>query len=422
MNETLCAIKAYNFWDGPLNEGFIRQSYLDKINIYDSSRLVKVLVGQRRSGKSYILRQIAGRLISGGTSPRNTFFVNMDILAFDFIHDYKDLERLFRLYLREFQPKGRIYIFIDEVQNISQWERFVNSYSQDISGDYAIYLTGSNSKMLSGELASMLSGRYVTINVYPLSYREYCDAGYREYGRASYMQYLHESGMPEMLHLSDEEARANYVSALKDTILLRDIIQRYNIKDPRLLDDLFTYLVNNTSTLFSVNSLIKYFKGMGRKVSYDKVALYLSYMSDAYLIHRADRYNVRGKEQLAGLCKYYANDLCFSNYLFRGNQHGIGYDLENAVYLQLRRMGYDVYVGDNGGLEVDFVARRRDRIVYLQVAYMLVDDKTISREYASLESISDNYEKYVVSLDDYPLASRGGIINLPAWQLEDKLG
>ena len=155
---------------------------------------------------------------------------------------------------------------------------------------------------------------------------------------------------------------------------------------------------------------------------YDKVALYLSYMSDAYLIHRADRYNVRGKEQLAGLCKYYANDLCFSNYLFRGNQHGIGYDLENAVYLQLRRMGYDVYVGDNGGLEVDFVARRRDRIVYLQVAYMLVDDKTISREYASLESISDNYEKYVVSLDDYPLASRGGIINLPAWQLEDKLG
>ena len=268
----------------------------------------------------------------------------------------------------------------------------------------------------------MLSGRYVTINVYPLSYREYCDAGSREYGRASYMQYLHESGMPEMLHLSDEEARANYVSALKDTILLRDIIQRYNIKDPRLLDDLFTYLVNNTSTLFSVNSLIKYFKGMGRKVSYDKVALYLSYMSDAYLIHRADRYNVRGKEQLAGLCKYYANDLCFSNYLFRGNQHGIGYDLENAVYLQLRRMGYDVYVGDNGGLEVDFVARRRDRIVYLQVAYMLVDDKTISREYASLESISDNYEKYVVSLDDYPLASRGGIINLPAWQLEDKLG
>ena len=150
MDETLCAIKAYNFWDGPLNEGFIRQSYLDKINIYDSSRLVKVLVGQRRSGKSYILRQIAGRLISGGTSPRNTFFVNMDILAFDFIHDYKDLERLFRLYLREFQPKGRIYIFIDEVQNISQWERFVNSYSQDISGDYAIYLTGSNSKMLSG--------------------------------------------------------------------------------------------------------------------------------------------------------------------------------------------------------------------------------------------------------------------------------
>lgn len=324
MDETLCAIKAYNFWDGPLNEGFIRQSYLDKINIYDSSRLVKVLVGQRRSGKSYILRQIAGRLISGGTSPRNTFFVNMDILAFDFIHDYKDLERLFRLYLREFQPKGRIYIFIDEVQNISQWERFVNSYSQDISGDYAIYLTGSNSKMLSGELASMLSGRYVTINVYPLSYREYCDAGSREYGRASYMQYLHESGMPEMLHLSDEEARANYVSALKDTILLRDIIQRYNIKDPRLLDDLFTFLVNNTSTLFSVNSLIKYFKGMGRKVSYDKVALYLSYMSDAYLIHRADRYNVRGKEQLAGLCKYYANDLCFSNYLFRGNQHGIG--------------------------------------------------------------------------------------------------
>lgn len=422
MDERIQALRRYNLWDGiKFSTGFPRQTYVEKITKYIGNRLVKVLTGQRRSGKSYILRQIAGRLSDSGVDCRNILMLNLDLAGMEFIRTDEDLREAVRLYEEQIRPSGRVYIFIDEIQNVESWERFVNSYAQDFTREYEFFITGSNSRLLSGELATMLSGRYVTFEIFPYSFREYAGITGRTPDRPAYLEYMRVGGMPELFNLSDEEVRHNYVSSLKDTLLLRDIIQRYKVGDTRLLEDLFVYVVNNTSKLFSVNSIVKYYKSVGRKVSFEKVSQYLDFISDAYLAHRVERYNIQGKDTIGGVCKYYANDLCFRNYLYQGFAHGAGYELENLLFLDLRRMGYEVYVGDIRGREVDFVACRGNRVVYLQSTYMLYDEATIAREYASLEAITDNYEKYVVSLDEFRMPSREGINHLQAWAVEEVL-
>ncbi len=422
MDKYFQLLKQYNLWDKkPQGLGFLRKTYIDSLYQYVGNRLVKVLVGQRRSGKSFIMRQLAAKLIENGVNSHNIFMLNLDIVAFDFVKSYHDLIDILNVYIEEVKPQGRIYIFIDEIQNVDGWERFVNSYSQDFTRDYEIFITGSNSKMLAGELATLLSGRYVKFNIFPFSFDEYADARFLPNDRETYIKYMQDGGMPELQHLPNEDMRRNYTASLKDTILLRDIIQRYSVKDVRLLEDLFIYIINNTSNLFSVNSLIKYYKSLGRSVSFDKVSAYLDYLCETYLIHRVERYNIRGKETIAGVCKYYANDLSFSNYLYKGFPHGMGYNLENLQYLDLLRAGYNVYVGSIKDKEVDFVAQRGERLIYVQSTYLLTEEETIEREYAPLESISDNYEKYVVSMDDLHLPSRGGIEHLHVWEFYEKI-
>ena len=230
-----------------------------------------------------------------------------------------------------------------------------------------------------------------------------------------------DGGYPELVHFQSSDVKRNYISGLKDTVLLKDIIRRYTIRDVRLLEDLFAYLVNNSSNLLSVANITNFIKSKGRKTSYDTVSLYLGYIEEVYLAHRALRYNIKGKEILSGSCKYYMNDLSFKNYLYAGFGYGAGYLLENLVYLDLLRHGYDVYVGSIKDKEVDFVAIKNDRIIYVQATYMLVDEQTIEREYAPLESIADNYEKVVVSLDDLKLPSRKGITHVRAWELSQML-
>src|SRR5574344_1618425 len=227
--------------------------------------------------------------------------------------------------------------------------------------------------------------------------------------------------MPEVFNLSSFEVKRNYVSALKDTVLLRDIVHRYNIKDAKLLEDIFVYLINNASNILSIRNVTNYFVSNGRKVSYDTVANYIIYLEDACLIHRVERFNIRGKETIAGNCKFYANDLSFNNYLYQGFGYGVGYMLENLVYLELIRNGYNIYVGAIKDKEVDFVAIKGDRTIYIQATYMLIDKQTIEREYLPLEAIDDSFEKIVVSLDDIAQPSRGGIRNIQAWKLSDIL-
>ena len=422
MNEKIETVKRYNLWFGnTIDCGFPRPLYTTSIDQYLGSKVVKVLTGQRRVGKSYILRQTAMHLMQHGVSGNNIVFINRELTAFDFIENYQDLDSFIRLYRQELKPEGRIYIFIDEVQDIDGWERVVNSLSQDYTEDYEVFITGSNSKMFSGELSTLLSGRYVEFCIFPLSYEEYANVHQLSVGKQSYMQYMADGGYPELVHFSSSDVKRSYISGLKDTVLLKDIIRRYTIRDVRLLEDLFAYLVNNSSNLLSVANITNFIKSKGRKTSYDTVSAYLGYIEEVYLAHRAMRYNIKGKETLSGSYKYYMNDLSFKNYLYAGLGYGTGYLLENLVYLELLRHGFDVYVGSIRDKEVDFVAVKNDRTVYVQATYLLIDEHTIEREYAPLELIADNYEKIVVSLDDLQLPSRNGIKHVRAWELSQML-
>lgn len=419
MDETLKALEKYNFWQGSIPKlGYIRNDYTDKIIEFSGNNLIKVLVGQRRSGKSYILRQTAARLIENGIDKRNIIFINREFSEFSFLKTYQDLEKLITIYKTAIQPKGKIYLFLDEVQNIDQWEIIINSLSQDYVDEYEIFITGSNSKMLSGELATLLSGRYIQMEIFPFSYKEFIGITNKERSKNSFLEYLSSGGLPELFQLSSDEIKKNYVSALKDTILLRDIIFRNNIKEGRLLEDVFAYLVNTASNLVSIRNIANYFKFNVHKTSYDTIANYIHFIQETYLIHRVERYNIRGKDIISGNAKYYVNDLSFSNYLYRGFAYGVGYMLENLIYLELRRKGYQVYVGSIAGKEVDFVAHKDDKKMYIQSAYLLIDKATIDREYNSLEQINDNFEKLVVSMDEVAMPSKDGIKHIQAWNLD----
>ncbi len=422
MDERFTALKKYNFWDNHLIDlGFLRTSYTVKISDYIGNRLVKVLVGQRRAGKSFILRQMVKDLIEKGVPSYNTLIINKEFSDFDFLSTYRELDDLIKQYKSELKPTGKVYIFIDEVQNISGWEKVVNSYSQDYVDHYELFISGSNSKMLSNELATLLSGRYVNFEIFPFSYNEYLGITQGLKSKQTYIEYLESGGMPELFTLSKQETKRNYISAVKDTVLLRDIIQRQNIREPRLLEDIFVYLVNNASNLISVSSIYKYYKGLGRKTSYDIISNYIGYLEDAFLIHRCERFNIKGKDIIAGNVKFYANDLSFKNYLYPGFGYGFGYMIENLIFLELRRHGYEVYTGTVKDKEVDFVARKADRVIYVQCAYLLAEPETIVREYSSLEAISDNYEKYLVTLDDLLFSSNKGIRHIQAWNFSEQL-
>ena len=417
MEEKFNAIRKYNFWDEKNSElGYYRADYADKIFAYTGNCLVKVLIGQRRTGKSYILRQLANKLIDKGFNRKNILYINKEYTDFDFIANYSDLDDFVKFYKKQFSISGKVCLFIDEIQNISSWEHFVNSYSQDFADEYEIFISGSNSNMLSGELATLLSGRYVEFDIFPFSFSEYLGILHKENSKQNFIEYMESGGLPELFNLQSDETKRNYVSAIKDTVFFRDIIQRYNIKEPKLLEDIFVFLVNNAANLVSITNVVNYFKNLGRKTTYDTVSAYIGYMEDSFLIHKSERYDIRGKNTISGNSKYYINDLAYKNYLYTGFGYGIGYKLGNLVYLNLKRAGFKVYTGVFRDKEVDFVALKDDRVVYAQATYLMIDESTIEREYSPLESISDNYEKIVVSLDDIQFPQKNGIKHEQIWK------
>lgn len=419
MDEKLLTILKYRVTPNDLPRlGLFRIEYLDKLFEFVDTQLIKVLVGQRRVGKSFLLRQVAFRLLQNGVPAQNIIYINKEFADYNFLNNSEDLHSLYKLYKDEIKPEGKTYWLIDEIQNISEWERFVNSLSQDFREECELFISGSNSHLLSGELATLLSGRYVSFNVYTLSFKEYVLANNLAEDRLSYLDYIQKGGFPEFVNIQLEDSRRNYVSAIKDTVLLRDIIQRFNVKDATLLEDIFVYLVNNASNLISISNIVDFFASKKRKTNYETVSTYISHLSNAFLIHKAERYNIRGKETISGNSKYYINDVAFRNYLYKGFGYGAGYLLENIVYLELRRLGFNVYIGSVNDKEVDFVALKDDRKMYIQASYSIEDIQTAEREYASLEAIHDSYEKYVVSLDEVTFPIRNGIKHVKAWEMQ----
>jgi uncharacterized protein len=419
MLETFNKIKKYNIWDGKeLNTGFERSEYLNKISDYIENKIIKVLVGQRRSGKSYLMRQIIHFLrTEKRVNPGNIFYLNKEFTAFNEIISASDLEDLFEVYKKQIHPTGKVYVFLDEVQNIDRWETFVNSYSQDFVNEYELFITGSNSNLLSGELASLLSGRYVEFEIMPFSFSEITGFRNREPNKENFVNYLKTGGLPELLHIEKEEMQRHYVDSLKNTIILRDIVERYNIKDVSLLEDIFKFLMVNIGNLSSVSKIISYFKSKQRKTNYETLSAYIDYLTGTFILQRAERFNLRGKQVLGGECKYYLNDLAFKNYLLGFSPFDIGYNLENYVFLNLKRAGYDVRVGVLNNLEVDFVAQKSDKTLYVQVCYLLNSQKVIEREFGNLLLIKDNHEKIVISMDDMKFSEYEGVKHARPWDL-----
>ena len=283
MIEIMDSIRKYNFWNGNrVDLGYARISYTDKIGQYIGNKLVKVLVGQRRAGKSYILRQIASKLISRGVKSENILYVNKEYMELITLGSAVELEELYNAYRQELKPDGKVYIFIDEIQYIEDWERFVNSHSQDFAEPCELFISGSNSELLSGELATLLSGRYVEFEVFPFSYPEYCGITRQQPGNHSYKEYLQGGALPELFNLPNEEMKQHYVSSIKDTVMLRDIVGRYKVKEVKLLDDLFVYLVNSAANIVSVTNIIHFFASKKRKTNYETLSTYIPHSTGPY--------------------------------------------------------------------------------------------------------------------------------------------
>jgi len=418
-NENITVFEEYNFWgDQPIEFGHLRSTYLKTLENYTGNSLIKVILGQRRSGKSRLMRMMIHHLIHAmNVPPRNTLYINKELHDFDFIRDAKTLMESFQLYRETLRPEGKIYFFIDEVQDIQGWEKALNSLSQDYRLAIEIFITGSNANLLSSELATYISGRYLSLMVYPFSYEEYLQAFGLQRSKASVLNYIDEGGLPELYQLGQLESKQNYVQSLLDSIVLRDIVQRNRIRDTFLLEKLIDFAIDSVGSMLSISSIVKTLSQHKYKSNAETVGNYLDFCKNAFFLHECQRYDLRGKQILIGERKYYLNDLAFKKFYHSKFETKISRLLENAVYLSLLRQGYCVYVGRYNDKEVDFIAERADEKLYIQVAYLLTDEAVIEREFSSLLLIKDNYPKWVVSLDEFNLGNVQGVLHKQLWDI-----
>ena len=418
MNTILKSLESINFWNETpkIDLGFYRLRYNKSVIDSIGNKLIKVIIGQRRAGKSYLVRQLIHHLIfEKEIKKENIFYLNKEMYEFDDIRTANDLAQLINAYESEYKPSGKVYIFIDEVQNIDDWEKLIVSLAQHTVKEYEVFITGSNSKLLSGELATLLSGRYITTEVFPFSYKEFLENGNLENNKANFIEYITTSGLPELLNLSSDDTKTNYFQSLKNTILLKDIMYRYKIRDYVLLEDLFLFVIHNVGSMISIPSIIKYFKNKNRKADYSTISQYIQYMQDAFLIHEAPRYFFKTKELLSGEKKYYVNDLGFRNYLYPSLVSDIGAILENIVFIHLRSAAYNIKIGYGRNYEIDFIAERNGEQHYVQVAYVMTNSTTIDREFGAFDKVKDNLPKYVVTMDDILIKNENGIIHKNIW-------
>jgi len=411
-------LKKYNFWTNEeIKSGYYRKAYMEKISGYLGNRLVKVILGQRRVGKSYLLRMMIKHLIKNLKVPRkNILYINKDIAELDFIDTSTQLINLVNQFRQIMNPQGKLYIFLDEVQEIKNWEKAVNSFSQDYISDYEVFITGSNANLLSAELSTFLAGRYIEFEVFPFSYEEYVGIYNRQKNKDTLLAYLKNGGIPESFYLEDQEMKKNYLLNLKDSIVLRDIVRRHSIRDVYLLEKLLNFIIDSIGSFFSINKVVNYLKRNGYKCNPETIGNYVNYIKEAFFIHEVDRFDIKGKRILSSEKKYYLNDLGFKYFLSSSFEFGVGKYLENAVFLDLRRKGYRVYTGTLQNMEIDFIAEMDKEKRYIQVCYLLADDAVVKREFGNLEQIPDHYEKLVISLDDVNLGNRKGIKHINAWK------
>lgn len=385
-----------------------RPKYLTKIRPFIDKPLVKVLVGMRRVGKSTILEMIKNEELYKVPN-KNKLHINFESFKFRNIRNAEDLTA----YVMDYANKneGKLYLLFDEVQLIDGWEKSINSFRVDLECD--IYITGSNSNLLSGELATLLAGRYVEFKIQPLSFSEFIRLfSAKKMQMDEYFQkYIQLGGMPDLKYFDlDEFASYKYLSDVYNTVLVKDVISYYRLRDVDMFNRILSYITENVGKTFSANSIKNYIKSESRKVTVDTVINYLEYCQNAFIIDKVSRYDYHGKKMLKIEEKYYLSDHGFRAASGYSNTDNIELVLENIVYNELTSRGYEVKIGKINNKEVDFIAKKDDNIAYYQICYLLESETTRNRELGVYKDIKDNYPKYVISMDKNDF-SRGGIIH-----------
>ena len=386
-----------------------RETYLQQIRPFIGKDIIKILTGIRRCGKSVLLEQLYNEI----NCPDRSLYINFESKKYK---SYLTANSLHEYVLEQVGDcKEKFYLFFDEIQEVKHWEEAVNSFRVDFNAD--IYITGSNAKLLAGELSTYIAGRYVQFEIYPFSFTEFKQIN----SKYNFNDYLELGGMPFITQISgDKRAIHTYLTDVYDSIILKDVIKRNRIRDVDLLERIITYVLANVGHTFSASSVAKFFKSEQRKVSNDTILNYLRACTDAYLFYRLNRQETKSKKILTVNEKYYVADHGLREAVYGKNIENIDQILENIVYLELMRNGYDVTVGIiDDGREIDFIAVKNNELIYIQVCYYLVEEATKAREFGNLEKINDNYPKYVISMDALDM-SRNGIkhLNIEKFLLE----
>lgn len=383
-----------------------RNLYLDKIKKLKDKQIIKVITGIRRSGKSTILKMYKSYLIERGVKESQIIFINFEDNNYN---ELLDANKLHEYIIKRLKDGKMNYIFLDEIQMVPNFEKCINSIF--LRDNVDIYITGSNSYMLSGELATFLAGRYMEIHVLPLSFKEYISYYGENDVQMKYSKYLENGGFPYLINLDDDkELIYNYLDSIYTTVIMKDIISRKQIKEVFVLDSVIRFLFDNVGSLCSTKKISDTLTSMGRKSSVNTIESYINALTESYIMYRVHRYDIKGKQHLKTLEKYYLADIGLRNYLL-GNKANtnMGYILENIVFLELKRRGYEIYIGKNDTEEVDFVISNQDGLKYIQVALTVKDENTLDRELRPLNNIKDHFPKILITFDFEPVSYHNGI-------------
>jgi predicted AAA+ superfamily ATPase len=385
-----------------------RETYMSRIRPFIGNELIKVLTGIRRSGKSVMLELIQKELITQGVSDSQFIKFNFEDMGNARLCTAVALHK--EVTKRISGIEGKAYLFFDEIQEVMEWEKCVNSFRVEFNCD--IYITGSNAKLLSGELATCLAGRYVEFIIYPFSYGEFLELYTSIFPKAqrqeAFTRYLTLGGMPYLGNLRYEDTPSQiYLQDLFNSVVLKDIVKRNKVRDVDFLERIIAYVFGGVGTTFSAASISKYFKSENRMAAPETTMNYISYCMGAYLFYKVRRQDLQGKKVLAVNEKYYIADHGIREAVYGGNMKDVNQTLENIVYMELLRRGYKITAGKAGAKEIDFVCEKTKEKLYVQVSYLLASEETIRREFGAYESIRDNFPKYVVSLDEFDMSRNG---------------
>src|SRR5690554_3903016 len=382
----------------------IREHYLNQIRPFIHKEVIKIITGIRRSGKSTLLEQIINELKEKGVNINQIIHLKLDLFENNYL---RDKNNLFSLINNKLHKTRKTYLFLDEIQEVLGFEDIINSL---LHKNVDIYLTGSNSKMLSSELSTYLTGRYVLFEVFPFSFKEYLDYHKPNNIDTAFLDFINYGGLPQVQTFKDGGDKKRLLRDLYNSIVVKDIIERYNIRNVNQFERFIIYLTNIVSKQFSAKNVTNYFRSKNRTISRESLYNYLNYAKEAFFIYSSPRLDIQGKKFLETNEKIFINDQGFRSVFFN-NEADIEKIFKNIIYLELRRRGYEVYVGYEGEYEVDFIAIKGGEKKYFQVSYLLASEKTIEREFKALLLIKDQFSKYVISMDKVNL-SREGIIHI----------